>query len=149
MKVNFAKKTVGGFNFEFVRGISTQAAGAAEFGECMETLTRIKDGDFESWTVEWAATASGVAEYATKVAAAGDRWSAVGAHLRASNYFRMAAFYLPHTDPRRREFWQRSRDHFLEMAKLGAKAVEYADIDFEGSKLPASSWPPGRKAGRP
>jgi hypothetical protein len=38
MKVNFAKKTVGGFNFEFARGISTQAAGAAEFGECMETL---------------------------------------------------------------------------------------------------------------
>jgi hypothetical protein len=83
MKVNFAKKAVGGFNFEFARGISTQSAGAAEFGECMETLQRIKDGDFESWTAEWAATAGGVAEYAVKVATAGDRWSAASAHLRA------------------------------------------------------------------
>jgi len=49
MKVNFANKTVGGFNYEFVRGISTQQVGAAEFGECMETMGRIHDGDFESW----------------------------------------------------------------------------------------------------
>jgi hypothetical protein len=30
MKVDFADKTVGGFNFEFVRGVSLQAAGAAD-----------------------------------------------------------------------------------------------------------------------
>ena len=54
----------------------------------------------------------------------------------------MAAFYVVHTDSRHREFWQRSRDHFLEMTKLCAKAIEYAEIDFEGSKrsgpLPAN-----------
>ena len=49
MKVNFAKKTVGGFNYEFTRGVSTQTAGAAEFGECMETMHRIKNGDFEEY----------------------------------------------------------------------------------------------------
>jgi len=145
MRANFAKKTVGGFNFEFARGISTQGAGAAEFGECMETLQRIKNGDFESWTAEWAATAGAVAEYAVKVAATGDRWSAANAHLRASNYFRMAAFYVAHTDPRHREYWQRSRDHFLEMTKLGAKTIEYAEIDFEGSKLPAYFVPAGEE----
>jgi hypothetical protein len=29
-------------------------------------------GDFESWTVEWAATADAVAEYAASMAAAGE-----------------------------------------------------------------------------
>ena len=149
MKVNFAKKTVGGCNFDLAQGISTQGVGAAEFGECMETLARVKDGDFESWTAEWAATANGVAEYAVKVAASGDRWSAASAHLRASNYFRMAAFYTAHTDPRHREFWQRSRDHFLQMTKLGARSIEYAEIDFEGSKLPGYFVPAGKQAGRP
>jgi pimeloyl-ACP methyl ester carboxylesterase len=137
MKVNFAKKAVGGFNFEFARGISTQRVGAAEFGECMETLERVKDGSFESWTVEWAATADAVAGYAAAVAAAGDRLAAADAHLRASNYYRMAAFYVAHTDPRHYKLWKASRDHFLEMTKLSEKAIEYVEIEFEGSKLPA------------
>ncbi len=40
MKVNFAKKAVGGFNFEFARGISTQRVGAAAFTEVVKGLTR-------------------------------------------------------------------------------------------------------------
>jgi pimeloyl-ACP methyl ester carboxylesterase len=145
MKADFGKKAVGGFNFEFARGISTQGVGAAEFGECTETLQRVRDGDFESWTSEWTATASGVAEYAVDVAATGDRRAAANAHLRASNYFRMAAFYVAHTDPRHRELWRHSRDHFLEMTRLGSKVIEYAEIDFEGSKLPAYFVPAGQE----
>ena len=66
MKVNFRDKTVGGFNYEFVRGISTQHIGAAEFGECMETIDRVKDGNFDSWISEWTVTADRVANYANK-----------------------------------------------------------------------------------
>lgn len=137
MRVNFADKTVGGFNFEFVRGISTQQVGAAEFGECMETLHRIRNGDFGSWTAEWTATADAVAAYASAVAAAGDTRAAVGAHLRASNYYRMAAFYVPHTDPRHRQRWEQSRAQFRQMIELGGKPIESVEIEFEGSRLPA------------
>jgi hypothetical protein len=63
MKINLADKTVGGFNYEFLRGISTQNVGAAEIGECMETMDRIKDRDFESWTQEWSTTADRVSTY--------------------------------------------------------------------------------------
>ena len=56
MKLDFSDKTVGGFSFEFVRGISTQQVGAAEFGECVETLDRIKNNNFESWISEWTVT---------------------------------------------------------------------------------------------
>ncbi len=41
MKVNFGDKTVGGFNYEFTRGVSLQTAGGAEFGECIEYETMI------------------------------------------------------------------------------------------------------------
>ena len=50
MRVNFADKIVGGFNYELVRGISIQQAGAAELGECVETMRRVRRGDFDSWT---------------------------------------------------------------------------------------------------
>jgi len=63
MKVDFADKTVGGFNFEFVRGVSLQAAGAAD-GECMDTMSRVKNNNFDSWITRWAATADRVAAFA-------------------------------------------------------------------------------------
>jgi hypothetical protein len=85
MKVNFANKTVGGFDYEFVRAISTQQAGAAEFGECMETMGRIHNGNFESWIQEWSATAERVATYAENALRSGDTTIAREAFLKASN----------------------------------------------------------------
>jgi pimeloyl-ACP methyl ester carboxylesterase len=137
MKVNFGNMTVGGFNFEFVRGISAQHSGAAEFGECMETLERVKDGNFESWINEWTVTADRVANYAVKARQLGDRTSARAAFLKASNYYRMAVFYAPHIDPRHTELWKRSKDCFHCMVQLMDTPIESLDIDFEGAKLPA------------
>jgi pimeloyl-ACP methyl ester carboxylesterase len=136
MKVNFAKKMVGGFDYEFIRGISTQQAGTAEFGECMETMERIHDGNFESWIQEWSATADRVAAYAQDADHAGDQVGARGAYLKASNYYRMAVFYAHHTDPRHTTLWQQSRDCFHHMIRLMDQPIESFDIDFEGAKLP-------------
>lgn len=108
MRVNFADKTVGGFNYEFVRGISTQQVGAAEFGECVETMHRVRRGDFESWIREWASLATRVAGYADQVRRSGDPGVAREAYLKASNYYRMAVFYARSTDPRHRTLWQRN-----------------------------------------
>jgi hypothetical protein len=36
VKVDFDDKLVGGFNYEFVRSVSTESAGAAQLGECLE-----------------------------------------------------------------------------------------------------------------
>ena len=44
MKVNFAHKTVGSFDYESTRGVSTQGVGPAEFRECMETIFRTHPG---------------------------------------------------------------------------------------------------------
>lgn len=137
MKVDFAKKTVGGFNYEFTRGVSTESVGAAEFGECMETMHRIRDGDFDSWTNEWRATADRVRRFAEAARDTADRQAARRGLLKASNYYRMAAFYARHTDPRHRAMWEQSRACFTSMLALTDTPHERAEIPFEGARLPA------------
>ena len=137
MKVDFNDKLVGGFNYEFVRGVSTESAGAAELGECFETMSRVRNSDFESWIEHWSATADRVAAFAERRLKAGDQPSARNAFLRASNYYRIAVFYVAHTDPRHTTLWKRSRECFHQMIPLLDRRVECIDVDFEGAKLPA------------
>ena len=137
MNVDFADKTVGGFNFEFVRGLSLQAAGAAEYGECMDTMSRVKNNNFDSWITQWAATADRVADFAGREDRIGNTVSARDALLRAANYYRMAVFYASHTDPRHTALWRRSKDCFHRMIALMDAPIECVDIEFEGARLPA------------
>ena len=144
MKVNFNNKTVGGFNYEFIRGISIQQAGAAEFGECMETMERISDNDFNSWTVEWTKTASETEGYARKQIKNNDADSARKAYMRASNYYRMACFYTAHTDPRHRHLWSLSEKCFHNMIELSEYPIEKVGIQFGESILPGYFMPSGQ-----
>ncbi|MDR0596774.1 MAG: alpha/beta hydrolase [Clostridiales Family XIII bacterium] len=148
MKANFNDKTVGGFNYELIRGLSTQEAGAAELGECIETMGRIKENDFESWTEEWAKTAGFAAEYAESRLKQGDRTAARKAFMRASNYYRMAVFYTVHTDPRHRSLWLKSTEAFRGMTELMEHPVERVAIPFEDAVLPGYFVPSGTE-GRP
>lgn len=137
MKTNWDDKTVGGFNYEFLRGISLEYVGAAEFGECLETISHVKDGDFQSWIHEWSKTADRVSRYAKKALKEEDKLTARDAFLRASNYYRMAVFYAEHTDPLHTELWKQSKECFHNMIKLMDQPIEILEIDFEESKLPA------------
>lgn len=136
MKIDINNKTVGGFTYEFLRGISLEYVGAAEYGECMETISRVKDGNFNSWISEWASTADRVSKYAEKELNSDDKLAAKNAFLRASNYYRMAVFYASHTDPRHTELWKRSKECFQSMINLMDNPIEIIEIDFEGAKLP-------------
>jgi len=148
VKVNFSDKTVGGFNYELTRGVSLQTAGAAEFGECMETMERIQDNDFNSWTQEWEKTAEYVADYARQRLESGDTIAARKAFMRASNYYRMACFYTAHTDARHRSLWEKSRETFRSMLPLSEHPIERVSITFENALLPGYFIPCGQ-ANRP
>lgn len=136
MKINFGDKVVGGFNYELIRGLSIQHADAAEFGESMETINRIKKDDFESWTTEWTKTADIVTAYGEKQRKIGDMLAARKAFLRASNYYRMAVFYTVHTDPRHRSLWKKSKETFHAMIDLMEHPIEKVNIPFENTILP-------------
>jgi len=145
MKVDFNNKTVGGFNYEFIRCVSTMPAGSAEFGECMETMGRITDNDFNSWITEWGKTADFVEGYAQSQLKSGDRLAARKAFLRANNYYRTACFYAHHTDPRHRGFWSKSVNAFHEMIELSDHPIEKVDIKFEDAVLSGYYLPSGQE----
>lgn len=68
--------------------ILTQALyGGADFGECLTTAARIREGDAASWYRAWAETADRIRKTAKESAAKGYTVSARDAYLRASTYY--------------------------------------------------------------
>jgi hypothetical protein len=68
--------------------------GGSEAGECLTTVSRIEEGDADSWYRAWNVTADRVFELAQKSAAAGHRVSAREAYLRACIYYHTSYPFL-------------------------------------------------------
>lgn len=126
------------FSFQLLRTIGSTYYGGADIGECLSTAYRIKEGDFESWYIEWLATAERVSKYGDNSLSSGHKVSAREAYLRAFNYYRNAEFFL-HTNPqdsRIIETWQKSVDSFKKATQLLPNPVESVEIPYEGTLLP-------------
>ncbi|MFE7094393.1 alpha/beta hydrolase family protein [Streptomyces erythrochromogenes] len=126
------------FWYETLRSISHIAYGGADFGEVVSTGERITEGDYDSWYVEWTATADRVSGEAEKALAAGHRISARDGFLRASNYYRSAEFFLhgKDCDPRHDHAYDRSVACFKAAAALFTPVIEPVEIPYEGTTLP-------------
>ncbi len=126
------------FSFQFLRALSASVYGGADFGECIETAKLIKEGDFESWTKEWTATAERIKGLGDKALADGHNASAAECYLRAANYFRTAEFYLHGNpnDPRILSLWGESRDLFVKSLQLSGVDFERVSIAYENTTLP-------------
>jgi hypothetical protein len=126
-------------DFEFMTEIALGATAyrAAEVGEVLATVQRIKNGDFASWVSEWEGTATRVREVASGCEAAGRRVSAREAYLRASTYYAKAAFFVMGTEDGDRlpELWRTHRDCFERAASLFDPPVERVLIPYEGTTL--------------
>jgi dipeptidyl aminopeptidase/acylaminoacyl peptidase len=134
MKVLFQDPT---FSLQLLRAISETYNKGADIGECLSTAYRIKEGDFESWHIEWLKTAKRVHKYADECLALGHKISAREAFLRASNYYRVAEFLLIDAeDPRIQTTWRMSKQCFAEAAKLFSPRFEPVQIPYEGTSLP-------------
>src|SRR5271167_181902 len=126
------------FDFQTLRLLGSAALGDAEAGEVLSTVSRIREGDFESWTAEWLRTAQRVDEIAERSRERGHRVSAREAYFRASNYYRAAEFYL-HGDPRDPRIIDLSRSAracFEQALGLTPLAVERVAIPYQGTALP-------------
>jgi hypothetical protein len=128
-------------DFEFLTEIvlGSTAYGAAEVGEVLATVDRIKNGDYASWCAEWAASAEYAEEVARRSESAGHALSAHGAYLRASNYWFAASFYVLGTKDgtveRMRDLWRRHRSCFEAAAAHAAPPWERVAIPYEGVEL--------------
>ncbi|MFF4098731.1 alpha/beta hydrolase family protein [Streptomyces sp. NPDC001903] len=126
------------FWYETLRSMSHIAYGGADFGEVVSTGERIIEGDYDSWYVEWMATADRVSQEAQEALAAGHRISARDGFLRASNYYRSAEFFLHGhpCDPRHDYAYDRSVACFKAAAELFTPAIEPVEIPYEDTTLP-------------
>lgn len=111
---------------------------AADIGEVVSTAEKIKEGDYQSWCEEWTKTAKRLQKVAEDSYSDGHLISARKAYLRASNYYRIAEFYLHENpeDPKIEELYSASLDCFSHVMKLNKPIIEEVKIPYENTTLP-------------
>jgi pimeloyl-ACP methyl ester carboxylesterase len=131
------------FSFQMLRALGSSVYGGSDIGECLSTGYRITEGDFESWYSEWNRTAERLHAFADECMESGRSVSARELYLRASNYYRLAEFYLhgDPSDPRIKELSDRSLDCFARFRRLDPTLVEVVKIPYEGTTLPGNFYP--------
>jgi pimeloyl-ACP methyl ester carboxylesterase len=134
MKLIFDDPT---FSLQLLRAISATYYKGADIGECLSTAYRIKENDFGSWYDEWFKTAKRVHHYAQECLKNGYNVSARESFLRASNYYRVAEFFI--IDPqnvRSVDTWKLSKECFEQAAQLFSPAFEPILIPYKQTTLP-------------
>jgi dipeptidyl aminopeptidase/acylaminoacyl peptidase len=111
--------------------------GGGDFGEINRAASRMIVGDLESWYSEWKAIGEHVEKLADEANSKGFKVSARQAYFRASNYYRMADFYLDKDDPRELSTYQKHVTLFKKAADLSVPKIESLSIPFEGKRLHA------------
>jgi hypothetical protein len=137
------------FDFETRIALGGASYRAAEVGEVLATIGRIKDGDAEAWFREWTATGERVLAAAEAAEAAGHRLSARDAFLRACAYLFTATGSLDGTDDPDRLLpaWRRHREAWERFGALCDPAIERVAIPYEGTELVGYVFRP-REGGR-
>lgn len=123
--------------------------GSGEVGEILATVDRIVPGDFESWVVEWLATAERVEGYARQSAVGGNRASARRALLRAATYYSACLAMIDGSkDPERRlPIWKKHMECFEGFcARLDTPAVK-VEIPYENITMPGFFFAPDAGGG--
>lgn len=139
------------FDFETRIALGFAHYRAAEVGEVLATVGRIKDGDAEAWFREWTATGERVRDAADASAAAGHRISARDAYLRAAGYLFTATGSLDGTDDPDRLLpaWREHRRAWERFCELSDPPIERVAIPYEGTELVGYVLRPGEGGPRP
>lgn len=136
------------FDFEFLRVIGTAPVQGAEVGECLEAVSRIRDGDINSWYNVWTDLASRAQRLGEDALQANDREAAKWAFFRSSNYWRASEFFLHcnPSDPRIAQVFEQSVSTFKRAITLLDGPVLNISIPYEDIHLPGYLFiPPAHK----
>jgi pimeloyl-ACP methyl ester carboxylesterase len=131
------------WSFNVMRLISQAHFGGGQFSEIHQTVGRIREGDPNSWYLEWKTAAEKVEGLAREAEASGHRVSARGLFQRACEYWRMANFFLPPDDPRALPAYERSVNCFAGAGKYFEPPLESVLVPYENTTLPGY-FIPGR-----
>ena len=138
------------FNFQTEVTLGATYHQAADVGEVLATVERIRNGQAQSWVDEWSATADRLAGEATASAEAGRSHSAAHQFLRVSMYYSVASNVADGTgDPTLfARLWEKHRaawDRFVDLTDL---QIEQIEIPYESTTLPGYFFRSG-PAGEP
>jgi dienelactone hydrolase len=101
----------------------------------LEVAQRMKPFDLESWIAEWTRVADRNEELAEKAAAQGYKLTANEYYLRASGFYREAAWPQPVTEPRMLPTYKKMRDCFEKAWQQTRAPFEKVQINYEGKML--------------
>lgn len=132
------------FNSQLRRTVGYTYTGGADIGECLSCADRIQDGDFGSWLSEWTRLADRVYQSAMKSRSDYASVSARAAFLRASNYYRTAAFFLysPQPDHKLLQLYGLHQDSFQKAVELMEVQPEPLNVPYENTQLPGYLYKP-------
>lgn len=134
------------WSYQVLRMLSQAHFGGGEVNEILETASRIKVGDYESFHQEWMKTGNQALTIANETLDKGRIESARAAFLRASNYIRIAEFFLQPEDPRKIETYVKGVEAFRKGAEMLEHPPKAIQIPFENSHLPGYYYPvPGKE----
>lgn len=136
-------------NFETLIALGACDYGAGESGEIFSTVSRIKDGDFESWFSEWLKTAERVRAIGKKAAGDSRPISAADAFLRAAKYFAATNTMVDGSDDPSRllPVWEEHRDCFERFAALLSPPAVKVSIPYEETVMPGYLFLPEKGPG--
>jgi len=117
---------------QLIRLLAEVRDGGGDFFEIMETATRIKPHDNRDWFAKWNGAGNRDYEGGVEEEGRGDGESARDLFLKASNYFRMADFYLKRNDRRELSTYRKVVESF-------SRAAAHFDHKFEVISIPYGS----------
>ena len=127
-----------GWSHQLNRVITESQGGGGDYGEILRVISKIKENDKESWHSAWFEMGKYVENLGLEAEKKGRLETARQSYLRASNYYRMAHFYLDGEDPRQLDTYHLYVSSFSRAASFTTEPkIEMIGIPFEGKKLHA------------
>lgn len=126
-----------GWSHQINRAIVESHNGGGDFGEIDRAASQMTVGDPESWHKEWMKMAEYVEALGSEAEKKTNLVTARQAFFRASNYYRLADFFLGRDDPREHATYRRQVNLFEKAGMLCKPKIESVKVPFEGKSLHA------------
>ena len=114
----------------------------------IEVAQRMKPYNLDSWLEEWTRVAEKNEQMAEQFAKDGRKVTANEYYLRASNYYREAAWPTPVSDPRMMKSYKKMRETFDKAWTMTRAPFEKVQMKWEGKTLEGYFRKPGGPAGK-
>lgn len=124
-----------GWDFQIWRLASQAHYGGGHLNEIARVIERLEPDDPESWYVEWRALGDQLSAMADEADGAGHRRTASDRLLRASNYYRVADFFLHIGDLRKKDVYAAAVRAFRRGIETGGRPVTPVTIPYENVGL--------------